>query len=233
MAEPKHYVVMEGLGNGKSDYTIQATGQVEKVEGRLGGVSVSKGQGDQVNGSTVNGTVWGQADGYRLYGGIKKVDIENPDHVQVHTGAIAGSPDDDWTDECEVTVRAEKVEFISGQGVGEGALELTIEHDIHGGQSERTRVKLPTGSTQTLGASIDNFKVPQGGSENKLLTTKVTEREPPSDWFTGRPDEGSNTMDITLACGPRGEVSQNVPIDSDRGNPGEIKVYYTIDDLSG
>ena len=233
MTDSKHYVVMEGLGDGRSGYTIQATGQVEQVGGRLGGVSVSDNGHDRVDDSTVNGTVWGGADGFRVYGGLKSIDIENPDHVQVHTGTIAGGPGDTSGDECEVTVRAEEVEFVSGQGAGEGALELTIEHDIHGAQSERSKLRLPTGSTQPLGVSVDNIKVPQGGSEPKTLTTKVTEREVGSDWFTGAPDHGSKTTNITLACDDPREIVQTVPIDSDRGNPGKVKVYYTVGDLSG
>lgn len=233
MADPKHYVVMEGLGNGSSDYTIEGTGQVEQVDGRLGGLSVSSGSQDRVHGGTVNGTVWAGNDGFRIYGGIKNINIENPDHVQVHTGSIAGEPPRP-DEECEVTVRAERVEFVSGQGIGEGALELEIEHDIHGGQSERdTNIKLPTGSSENLGTSIDNFKVPQSGSEPKTLTTKITERDRvAADWFTGHNDDGHETMEITLACDEPREVSQNVPIDSDRDNPGEVKVYYTVGDLS-
>ncbi|REA03832.1 hypothetical protein DEQ92_12055 [Haloferax sp. Atlit-6N] len=231
MANPKHYVVLEGLGAGKSDYTIQATGDIEKVGGRLGGLPVTTGPADQVSGSTADGTVWGKSDGYRIYGGIKSISLENPDHVQVHMGTIAGEPDDDHGDLCEVVVRAEKVEFISGQGPGEGALELEIEHDIRGAQSEHTSLRLPTGSTKNIGVAIDNFKVPRSGSEPKTIVTKITEREPPRDWFTGTPDEGSEPVDITLACDNPQQVTNTVPIDSDRGNPGKVKVYYTIDDL--
>jgi len=232
MPQPRHYFVMDGQGNGRSDYTIEATGDIDQVEGQLGGVPVSKDAHDRVSGSTVNGTVWAQADGYRVYGGLKSIEVENPDHVQVHTGEIA-APQDSSGEHCEVTVRAEKVEFIEGQGLGEGALELQIEHDIHGAQSENTSTKLPTGATKNLGASIDNFEVPVGGTLNKQLTTKVTEREVPADWFTGHPDHGSATMDLSLECGEPQTVSQNVRINSDRDNPGEVKVYYTIGDLSG
>lgn len=221
---------MEGLGDGHSDYTIQATGQIEMVDGRLGGVSVSRDSDAPVTGSTQNGTVWAGADGYRIYGGIKEINIDNPDHVQVHTGKIVGGRGPG--DQCEVVVRAEKVEFIEGQGPGEGALELEIEHDIRGGQSERTNTKLPVGSTRTLDAAIDNFKVPQGGSEDTLLTTAVTEREVGNDWFVGQPDEGSDSIEITLECDQPKQVSNNVRIDSDRDNPGEVKVYYTVDTLS-
>lgn len=231
MADPEHYIVMEGLErNGSSDYTIQATGQMEMVDGRLGGVRVTRDTDAPVTGSTQNGTVWAKADGYRVWGGIKKIEIENPDHVQVHTGKIAD--DAPQPDHCEVTVRAEEVEFISGQGPGEGALELSIEHDIHGGQSEHDSLRLPTGANRRLGTSIDNFSVPRGGSVNKQLTTKVTEREVASDWFVGNDDYGDETMDITLECGQPKEVSQNVTIGSDRGNTGEVKVNYTIGDLS-
>jgi hypothetical protein len=231
MPEPKHYVVMEGVTNNKSDYTIQATGPVDKAGGRLGGVPVSIGSGDDVSGSTVQGTVWEGADGYRVFGGIKDIDIENPDHVQVHMGTIAGEPTDPRDDMCEVTIRADKVEFLEGQGIGEGALELEMEHNIHGAQSEHTFTKLPTGSTERLDVSIDNIKVPRSGSETKRLTTSITEREVPADWWTGRPDDGSDSMNIELTCGQPRTVSQTVRIDSDRDNPGKVKVYYTVGDL--
>jgi hypothetical protein len=58
-------------------------------------------------------------------GGINSIDIENPGHVQLHVGKISDPPDD-TAEECQVVVRAESVEFVSGQGPGEGALELTM-----------------------------------------------------------------------------------------------------------
>ncbi len=232
MDDPEHYVVFDGLSDqGNSEYTIQATGQIEKADDRLGGVSVSRDPDADVSGSTVHGTVWGQADGYRIYGGIKTIELENPDHVQLRTGRISGGPTD--TEECEVTVRAESVDSISGQGLGEGALELSIEHDIHGAQSETNELRLETGSSNNLGVSIDNFKIPRGESVTKHLTTKVTEREVASDWLVGNDDYGDATTEIVLECGEPETVSQRVTIGSDRGNTGEVQVNYTIGDLSG
>lgn len=232
MGDPKHYVVLDGLEDGhSSNYTIQATGQIDKAGGRLGGVSVSKDPDADVSGSSVHGKVWGHADGYRVYGGIKTIEIENPEHVQLYTGRISREPPE--TDECEVTVRAESVDFISGQGPGEGALELSIEHDIHGAQSETSKLRLATGSSSNIGVSIDNFKVPQGGSVTKQLTTKVREREVGSDWFVGNADYGDATTELVLECGEPKTVSQTVTIGSDRGNTGKVRVNYTIGDLSG
>ncbi|MCY4730623.1 hypothetical protein KY092_08635 [Natronomonas gomsonensis] len=232
MADPQHYVVLEGLeSNGRSDYTIQATGEIEMVDGMLGGVNVSRDADAPAQGSTQEGTVWAGADGYRVWGGIKSVDVANPDHVQLHVGEISGSRDPD-AEECQVTVRAESVDFVSGQGPGEGALELTIESDIHGEQSETNSVRLPTGSSKNLGASIESFQVPQGRSLTKQLTTKVTEREVASDWFVGNDDYGDATTDIVLQCGEPKTVSQEVTISSDRGNEGKVRVNYTIGDLS-
>ena len=232
MADPTHYVVLDGLeSDGNSEYTIQATGQIEMADDRLGGVSVTRDSDAGVSGSTVNGTVWAKADGYRIYGGIKKIEIENPEHVQLHTGRITGgSPD---TEECGVTVRAESVDFVSGQGPGEGALELAIEHDIHGAQSETNQLRLPTGASRNLGVSIDNFRVPRGGAITKQLTTKVREREVGSDWFVGNDDYGDATTEIVLECGEPKTVNQTVTIGSDRGHQGEVQVNYTIGDLSG
>lgn len=230
MAEPDHYVVIEALdSNGSSDYAIQATGEIEMVDGRLGGVDVSRDSDAPATGSDQRGTVWAGADGYRVYGGIKHIDIENPDHVQLHTGKISGGQ---RGEECEVTIRAREVEFVSGQGAGEGALELTINHDVHGAQSERETLRLPTNSRKRLGTAIDNIKVPQGGSVEKRLTTMITEREVPADWFVGNDDYGQASMPVTLECGETKEVSQTVNIGSDRGNTGKVKVHYTVGDLS-
>jgi hypothetical protein len=232
MAEAKHYVVFDGLSDqGSSEYTIEATGQIKKADNRIGGVSVSRDSDADVSGNTVHGRVWGHADGYRVYGGIKTIELENPEHVQLHTGRISREPPE--TDECEVTVRAESVDFISGQGPGEGALELSIEHDIHGAQSETNQLRLATGSSNNLGVSIDNFRVPRAESMTKQLTTKVREREVGSDWFVGNDDYGDATTEIVLECGEPKTVSQNVTIGSDRGNTGEIRVNYTVGDLSG
>ena len=230
MANPQHYVVLEGLeSNGRSGYTIQATGEIEMVDGMMGGVNVSRDSDAPAQGSTHSGTVWAGADGYRIRGGIDSIDVDNPDHVQLHVGKIS---DPTTAEECQVVVRAESVDFVSGQGPGEGALELTIESDIRGEQSETNSVRLPTGGSKNLGASVESFQVPQGRSLTKQLTTKVTEREVGSDWFTGNDDYGDATADITLQCGEPKTVSQEVTIGSDRGNEGKVRVNYTIGDLS-
>jgi hypothetical protein len=230
MPPPRHYVVFEGLNaNDHSDYTLEATGEIDMHQGMVGGVEVSRDSDAPARGSTQSGTVYAGADGYLVYGAIKSIDVENPEHVQMHMGRIS-DPDPD-ADECEVTVRAESVEFVSGQGPGEGAFELTIQHDMHGGQTETDRLRLPTGSEQDLSTSIESFSVTEGRSLEKLLTTKVTEREVPSDWFTGNDDYGDSTMDLTLTCGQPIGVSNEVTIGSDRGNEGKVRVWYTIDKL--
>lgn len=232
MANPQHTVVLEGLSSdGHSDYTIDATGQIDMVDGLLDGVNVSRDSDAPARGSTQEGTVWAGADGYRVYGAIKSIDIENPSHVQLRVNRMAGDRDGE-VEECQVTVRMESVDFISGQGPGEGALELTIESDIHGEQSATEKVRLPTGSSRNIAQSIESFEVPRGRSLTKQLTTKVTEREVPSDWFTGNDDYGESTTDIVLQCGEPKTVSQEVKISSDRGNPGKVRINYTIGDLS-
>ncbi|PSQ02787.1 hypothetical protein BRC94_00605 [Halobacteriales archaeon QS_5_70_17] len=199
------------------------------VDGMLGGVNVSRDSDAPAQGSTQEGTVWAGADGYRVYGGIKSIDIEDPDHVQLHVEKIS---DPGPGEDCQVTVRLESVDFISGQGAGEGALELTIESDIHGEQSVTRSTRLPTGSSQNIAESIESFEVPQGRSLTKQLTTKVTEREVGSDWFTGNDDYGESTTDIVMQCGAPKTVSEEVTISSDRGNEGKVRVNYTIGDLS-
>jgi hypothetical protein len=233
MADPHHTVVLEGLeSDGRSDYTIDATGRIDMVDGMLDGVNVSRDNDAPVRGSTVEGTVWAGADGYRVYGGINSIDIEDPSHVQLRVNEMSRPPVGE--EECQVTVRMESVDFISGQGLGEGALELTIEADLHGEQSITKSTKLPTGSSRDLGASMESFEVPRGRSLTKQLTTKVTESDEGvrADFATGRDDYGESKTDIVLQCGEPKSVSEVVTINSDRGNPGKVRVNYTIGDLS-
>jgi hypothetical protein len=226
-----HYVVLEGLEDGKSsDYTIQATGNIEMVEGTLGGVSVVKDEDLDINGSSVSTTVWSKADGYRIYGGLRSIEIDRPDNVQVYAGEVS---DRQSTEGCEFEVRAKNVEFVEGQGAGEGALEVEIAHDINGEQSVKSpQTRLPTGSSVNLGDVISGIHVPAGQSEEITLTTYVTEHEVPRDWWTGQDDSGQNSKTITLVCGETQEVSMPVSIDSDRGNPGKVRVNYVIGDQS-
>jgi len=229
-----HYVVLEGLEDGKSsEYTIQTTGNIEMVDGTLGGVSVVKDEDLDINGSSVSTTVWSKADGYRVYGGLKSIDVDSPDNVNVHVGTLGTG--DGRTGECEVEIRAKSVEFLEGQGAGEGALELKIKHNVHGAQSVQTpRTRLPVGSSVNLNDVVDSFNIPEGQSVTKKLTTKVTEKDDLArDWFTGQDDTGDDTMDITLECGNPKEVSQTVDIGSDRDNPGKVRVNYVIGDLRG
>jgi len=226
-----HYVVLEGLVDGKSsDYTIEATGDIDMVDGKLGGVSVSRDSDAPVSGSSVNGTVWRGADGYRIRGGIKNLSVDSPDNVQVYAGQIEHPQP---TEGCEFEVRAKSIEFLEGQGPGEGALEVEITHDINGEQSVKSpQTRLPTGSSVNLGEVISGIHVPAGQSEQITLTTYVTEHEVPRDWFTGQDDAGQNSKDITLVCGETQEVSIPVSIGSDRDNPGKVRVNYAIGDQS-
>ena len=227
---PAHYIVFDGLADGRSsDYTIQANGNIEMVDGTLGGVSVTKDSDAPARGSSHSGTVWRGADGYRIYGGIKSLSIGNPDNVELHVGTIAQEP----TEGCEFEVRAKNVEFVEGQGVGEGALEVEIAHDINGEQSVVSpKTRLPTGSSVNLGDVISGIHVPPGQSEEIKLTALVTEHEVPRDWWTGQDDSGQNSKTVTLRCGETQEVSIPVTIDSDRGNPGKVRVNYQIGDQS-
>ena len=236
MANPQHTVVLEGLeSDGRSDYTIEATGQIDMADDTIDGVDVSRDSDAPVSGSTQRGTVWAGADGYRVYGAIKSIDIENPSHVQLHVNEMAGGGNG-TTEECQATVRMESVDFVSGQGAGEGALELTIEADLQGEQSVRTpgTIRLPTGSSRQIGESIESIEVPEGGSEPKTLMTRVTEHDEGvgRDWFTGNDDYGEQSTEIVLECDEPKTTSVEVPISSDRDNPGKVRVNYRYGDLS-
>lgn len=233
MANPQHTVVLEGLeSDGRSNYTIKATGEIDMKDGMLDGVEVSRDSDAPVSGSTQEGTVWAGADGYEVYGAIKSIDIENPSHVQLHVSKMAGPPDGE---ECQVVIRLDSVDFMEGQGIGEGALELVIEADIIGEQSIRTeQFKLPTGSSHGLGESVESFNVARGQSEPKTIKTKVYEIDEGvgEDWFTGNDDYGEEPLDIVLQCDEPKTESVEVPISSGRDSPGKVRVNYQIDDLS-
>jgi len=82
MPPPRHYVVFEALNaNDHSDYTLEATGEIDMHQGMVGGVEVSRDSDAPARGSTQSGTVYAGADGYLVYGAIKSIDVENPEHV--------------------------------------------------------------------------------------------------------------------------------------------------------
>jgi hypothetical protein len=203
------------------------------VDGTIDGVDVSRDNDAPVNGSTVEGTVWAGADGYRVHGAIKSIDIENPSHVQLHVSETADSPPQNERT-CQVTVRMDSVEFVSGQGPGEGALELGIKGDIEGEGSARRYVELPTGSARNLEETIESFEIAEGQSETGTLMTKVTEYDKgvAGDALTGNDDFGQEPTEIVLECGEPTTESVEVPIRSDRGNPGKVQVNYRIGDLT-
>ena len=64
--------------------------------------------------------------------------------------------------------------------------------------------------------------------------TRVTEHDEGvgRDWFTGSDDYGEQPTEIVLECDEPKTKSVEVPISSDRGNPGKVRVNYRIGDLS-
>jgi hypothetical protein len=79
--------------------------------------------------------------------------------------------------------------------------------------------------------TLRSFYVQQGSEKTQNLTTAVTEKDLPRDWFTGNDDYGEETMEITLRCGETKEVSQVVKVSSDKDNPAKVRVNYTIQDI--
>lgn len=227
--EPSHYVVIEGReGAGSSDYTIQTTtDRIDKVSGTFHGVDVTTDDADTVSGSQITGTVWAAADGYRIYGAIKQIDIAgNADNVIVHTGPLGAEAPEG----CRKQITVDTVEVLSGQGAGEGQLELQIDHNT-GVRRVHDRVwKVPPGTEQVVQSNIATFRIQPGETISQNINVQVEEVEVGSDWFTGQNDEGSSTMTVDLECGRSRTVSQKVSIGSDRGNPGELRVNYRIQD---
>lgn len=198
-----HYIVLEGLVDGKSsDYTIEATGDIDMVDGTLGGVSVSRDADAPVRGSSVNGTVWRGADGFRIHGGIRNLSIDSPDNVKVHVGASRRTPSlttglvqatHEWVDvrlsglpASDLVVLA-SVRTCDGsdpvgvrmRNVSPDGFELFLEEEDSTGDGTRHTTEIVSIFAATTGRIYDSAGAPVG--EAGVLTT---DQPDPGTWHT-------------------------------------------------
>lgn len=133
---------------------------------------------------------------------------------------------------CMVSVSPTRVEFLDGQGIGEGALELDITHRSGQETALSRDIRLPTGSSQPLSGRLITREIQAGRTQAVSVTTQVDEREVGADRFAGQDDYGENTKRLTLRCGVSQTVGSTVTIDSDRGNDGRVRITYQVQDDS-
>lgn len=83
--QPDHRVIIDGgQHRGATDYTLIVSGRLEGHEGRMDGFDVGLGSNDQVRGNRAQGRVSSGADGYRVYGTIQDILVDDPDAATVY-----------------------------------------------------------------------------------------------------------------------------------------------------
>ncbi|MCW4152587.1 YeaH/YhbH family protein [Halomonas sp. 18H] len=83
--QPDHRVVIDGgQHRGATDYTLIVSGRLEGHEGRMDDFDVGLGSNDQVRGNRAQGRVSSGADGYRVYGTIQDILVDDPDSATVY-----------------------------------------------------------------------------------------------------------------------------------------------------
>lgn len=72
-----HTIVLDGGGgSGSTSYRIEVDGRIEQADGSVAGHDVSG--GDRVEGGIATGRVGGGADGFRVFGAIRSIEVDDP-----------------------------------------------------------------------------------------------------------------------------------------------------------
>lgn len=230
-----HTVVISGKNtSGNSEYTIQASGRVEKVKGQLNGHSVSIGD-DKINGNRVNGKVWNGADGYRIFGSISKLELANPEAAQIYIDSRQASNSSNNTSsqnnnangQCQKQIVAQSIEVLNGQGVGEGKLEMQVNVSS-GNKSDQDRATVAPGQSSQLNTRLGSFYVNQGSSKTQNLWTKIREEEIGRDSFIGGDDFGETNREVTLQCGQTQSFTEEITISGKKD--AKVRVHYGVQD---
>lgn len=254
--EPSHFIVLEGLRDGYSSrYTIKATKGISRADGKLAGIAVVADGEDRIEGRRVDGTVWADADGFRITGGIARLVLEKPENVRLHVGPLsseargkavatgatetasdgedpASSPNNDTNQAatgCEKQVSARSIAVLQAQGRNEGKLELRLSH-VMGDDEEEERLVLGAGETRPLEANFAPLAVDAGQTVTRGLTTKVWEEEWGRDWSTGEDDYGESANTLKLTCGTRRTLATTVDLAADAEPPARVRVVYEVVD---
>lgn len=81
--QANHTIVIRGTGGG-TDYRISGGGELEQVSGSLDGHQISKQAGDNVSGNRAQGRVVGGNDGFKIYGAMPEISLENPENAVIY-----------------------------------------------------------------------------------------------------------------------------------------------------
>ena len=133
---------------------------------------------------------------------------------------------------CQKGISLQKIERLSGQGIGEGKFELTVKATLPSRNISAStgQLKLGSGQTQYPDLHIGTLWVPMDGSSYKqTLQTEAIEHEVGKDKFVGGTDRGRQTSKITVKCGTSNQIEQKIKIKGRK--TGKIKVTYVVGDL--
>ncbi len=194
-----HTVVIDSDGvEGSTGYTIEAAGRIEQADGTLAGFSVSG--GDEVSGGTAEGRVGGGTDGFRVFGQIEDVRLEDaasarvlvdgePRYTEEHTVVVAGGPDGGSDYTIRAVGRIEPAEdSLDGHAVTVDP-EDTVDDSV---------------ATGTAGADADGYRV-RGGiasidlSDPAAATVYLDGREHHTIVIDGSGTGGSTEYTIEVA----------------------------------
>jgi hypothetical protein len=96
--QPRHTIIVEGLGTGGTDYTIDGGGRLAQVEGTIHGFNATVGPNDVVRRNRAEGGVRGGNDAFLVYGRLPDIVLDNPraadlwvDGEPYHTVVIDGT----------------------------------------------------------------------------------------------------------------------------------------------
>ena len=145
-----HTVVIQGTDTGETSYTVRVIGALEAAEDTLAGRAVGAEPDDRVEEGTATGSVAGDADGYRVRGGIVSVEVADPSAATVYLDG-----------------REYHTVVIDSRGV-EGGTDYTIEvaGRIEQAEGELAGVSVSGGdrveggtATGRVGGGADGFRV--------------------------------------------------------------------------
>ncbi len=133
---------------------------------------------------------------------------------------------------CQKGISLQKIERLSGQGIGEGKLEVTVETSLpsRNVSASTAQLKLGKGGIQSPDLHIGTLWVPlDGGSYNQTLQTEVTEHEVGADKFVGGTDRGYASSQITVKCGTTETLTEKVKIHGRK--TAKVEITYVIGPL--
>jgi hypothetical protein len=149
-----HSVVIDSSNDpGSTDYTINASGNIQQVSGTIAGHSVSIQDNDNVSGNSAEGAVSSGADGFYVMGSVPKIQLENSDAATVYIdGKKAGRQQQET---IKLTQLSSEARWESGRLVSDNNATNTQELPWMGSPSDEQgfvrldEVTLENGQTTT------------------------------------------------------------------------------------